>query len=129
MKKILIVCFLCFLANSVQAGSFDNITDITDEQKTLLNEIQIDYEKEFQSLEKKFENFSEKLDNIKTAQDKTKEQIDILSAAYERNLIVIRNMQEILSINTDNKYKEILTKKQYSQYRTEKNKINDCLDN
>lgn len=129
MKKFLIICFLCFLANSVQAGSFDNITDITEEQKTRLNEIQLDYEKEFRSLEKKFENFSAKLDNIRTAQDKTKEQIDILSAAYERNLIVIRNMQEILSINTDNKYKEILTKKQYNQYRTEKNKIHDSLDN
>lgn len=128
MKKILLTFVLILIANVAFASPFEDIPDMTEEQKVVLQKLYDDYEKEFSTLEQKFVFFTNKLENIKNADDKTKEQIEILSSAYERNLIVLKNMQEILLSNLEEKYKEILTENQYNRYKMKKNKIQDTLE-
>lgn len=130
MKKTGFILTLLLLFSSfgtVFAQDFDNISDLTQDQKDKLAEIQANYKKEYNTNESKIMEYTNKLNQIKTETDKTPEQITILTGAYERNLIAIKASQQQLKQKTEELYKSVLTETQYKQYQLQQNQVENAF--
>lgn len=121
MKKLglLIVLSLIILSKSnvFAVEIFDSLENLTPEQKRQMYNVSNIYKIKNNELLKKILSYTDRLAKLETDAAKTQEQIELLFGAYERNIETLKKQQELLSKETDELYKMILTDKQYKQYQ------------
>lgn len=122
MKKILMaLCILTFFsaAGVAFADGFDSLEGLSPVQKQKLTQIQYNFRQENDSLNTRIMDYQDKINQIKKQTDKTPEQINLLTAAYERNLSTLKSQQEQLKKQTEDMYKSVMTLEQYKQYQAQ----------
>ena len=72
--------------------------------------------------------YNNKINQLKQDKDKTPEQIELLSGAYERNLETFKAQQKQLEQETDKLYKANMTEEQYLQYRALQMNVQDSFN-
>ncbi len=130
MKKLFTsIIFLMFfgLFTSCFADEFDNLEGITPTQKEQITQIQLVYKQEYNANETKIMDYTNKLNQIKQEVSAEPSQQALLIGAYERNISALKSRQEKLKQETDEKYKTVLTDKQYHQYLSEQIKVENAF--
>lgn len=130
MKKLsfLIAVFTIFSsANLVFAEGFDNLDNLTFEQKLILTQIYQDYKAENNDLENQIMNYSDKISRLRQSTDKTPEQISLLISVYERNIETLKNQQTLLEKQTNKLYQDNMTPEQFMQYNNQQLNVQDAF--
>lgn len=130
MKKLFasIIFLMAFgLFTSCFADEFDNLEGITPAQKEQITQIQLVYKQEYNTNETKIMDYTNKLNQIKQETNFDPSQQALLIGAYERNISALKSRQEQLKQETDEKYKTVLTDKQYHQYLSEQIKVENAF--
>lgn len=135
MKKLNLFLALLLVFSSFNfafAIDLEKITNLTDDQKAKIAEVQSNFTKAYNDNETKIMEYTNKINQIKGDSEKTSEQISLLSGAYERNLTALKAQQQQLKNQTEDFYKSILTEEQYKQYQLQQfqveNAFNDFLN-
>ncbi len=116
MKKIsLILIGILLFSNISFAENFDNIQELTPEQKAQLTRIINTYKIQDSELESRINNYTNKIQEILADSDKTEEQRALLQGAYERNITTLKARRQALEKEKDDMYKSILSPEQYNQ--------------
>ena len=130
MKKLFasIIFLMAFgLFTSCFADEFDNLEGITPAQKEQITQIQLVYKQEYNTNETKIMDYTNKLNQIKQETNFDPSQQALLIGAYERNISALKSRQEQLKQETYEKYKTVLTDKQYHQYLSEQIKVENAF--
>ena len=109
------------------ADEFDNLEGITPAQKEQITQIQLVYKQEYNDNETKIMDYTNKLNQIKQEVSTDPSQQALLIGAYERNINALKSRQEQLKLETNEKYKTVLTDKQYHQYLSEQIKVENAF--
>ena len=131
MKKLLTaLIFLMTLGTFtvVNADEFDNLEGITPAQKEQIAQIQLVYKQEYNANETKIMDYTNKLNQIKQESNHDPSQQALLIGAYERNINALKSRQDQLKQETDEKYKSVLTEKQFHQYLTQQIKVENAFN-
>ncbi len=133
MKKIWTVSLLtlvCMMFNfAFAADIFDALGNLTPEQKRQMSNIYNNYQIKNNELLTRILSYTDKIANLQLNSEKTKEQIALLTGAYERNISTLKNQQEILQKETDALYQLVLTSTQYKQFQELQQKTQDAFNN
>lgn len=124
---IMLVCSFCI--SSAFAASFETLDGITPSQIEQLTQIQQNFKKENDSLENQIMEYNNKLIRVKNDKEKSQQQINLLTSAYERNISSLKTQQKLLQQKTEANYREIMTIDQYSQYKAEQINVQDAFKN
>ncbi len=128
-KTILLFGLVCaFLGTAAFADVFDSLQGITPAQKQKLTQIQFNYKQQNNAIETRITEYNNKINQLKQDKDRTPEQIELLSGAYERNLETFKAQQKQLEKETDDLYKANLTDEQYLQYRALQMNVQDSFN-
>ena len=130
-KSALLICLFTFVCCSNMAFSqgFETLENITPVQLQKLSQIQHNFSQENNALETKIMDYTNKINQVKNDVDKTKEQVSLLTGAYERNLSTLKAQQKLLQQQTDALYKSVLTPEQYNDYRAQQIQVQDAFKN
>ena len=131
MKKIaLLLMIFAFgaVSNSAFAEMFDNLENLTLEQKLKLTNIYQEYKLENDQLENRIMQYTNKINSLKNDPDKTPEQVSLLTGAYERNVQTLKSQQRLLEKTTDELYKLNMSAEQYQQFSAQKLQVQDAFN-
>ena len=130
MRKInFILTLLLVLAsfNFAFAIDLEKISNLTPDQKVKIAEFQSNYVKQYNDNETKIMDYTNKVNQIKSDNEKSPEQISLLSSAYERNLTALKAQQQQLKNQSENFYKSVLTEEQYKQYQLQQFQVDNAF--
>lgn len=128
-KTAFLLGLICAFAGSAAfADVFDSLEGITPAQKQNLTRINFNYKQKNNDLEMRIIEYNNKINQLKQDKDKTPEQIELLSGAYERNLETFKAQQKQLEQETDKLYKANMTEEQYLQYRALQMNVQDSFN-
>ncbi len=120
MKKVFILSLFCMLLSGVSAfaaDDFETLKDISPAQKQQLTLIKTTYKQQLDSIDNSIMSYNSKIEQVKQDNDKTPEQAELLTGAYERNIESLKNQKKLIETEMENKYKTVLTDEQFKQYR------------
>lgn len=131
MKKsiftLMLICSFCI--TGAYAAPFETLDGITPTQVEKLTQIQQNYKKENDALENRIMEYNNKLIQVKNDKEKTQQQINLLTSAYERNISSLKTQQKLLEQKTEADYRAVMTIDQYSQYKAEQINVQDAFKN
>lgn len=116
-----------FCISSAFAAPFDTLDGITPNQVEKLTQIQQNFKKENDILENRIMEYNNKLIQVKNDKEKTQQQVNLLTSAYERNILSLKTQQRLLEQQTEADYKAVMTIDQYSQYKAEQINVQDAF--
>ena len=135
MKKLLVslnTLIVLGLFVPVFAQEFSYLDDLTPVQKQKLTQFNYSYEQNVKSLDMRIDSFKAKINQLKEETDKTADQINLLTSAYERNMSVLNSQKEQLKKQLEKQYESVMTPEQYKQYLTQqlqaKNAFSDFIN-
>lgn len=130
MKKSLLalaIVGIIFSSNVVMAESFDSLQNLTPTQKQKLSQLQLSYKTQIDALETRIMTYQDKLAKAKADATKTKEQIALLTGAYERNIATLEAQKKQLEAAMKKSYQTVMTAEQYQQYSAQQIKVQDAF--
>ncbi len=130
MKKILLtlaILGVIFSSNVVFAESFDSLQNLTPTQKQKLSQLQFSYKTQIDALETRIMAYKDKLAKAKADTTKTKEQIALLTGAYERNISTLETQKKQLEDAMKKSYQTVMTQEQFQQYSAQQIKVQDAF--
>ena len=130
MKKILLALSIVGIiasSNVVMAESFDSLQNLTPVQKQKLSQIQFNYKSQIDALETRIMDYKNKLARAKADVTKSKEQIALITSAYERNIQTLETQKAQLEDAMKNSYRSVMTPEQFKQYSTQQIKVQDAF--
>ena len=130
MKKTLLalaIVGMIFSSNVVMAEEFDSLQNLTPTQKQKLSQLQFSYKTQIDALENRIMAYQDKLAKAKADTAKTKEQIALLTGAYERNISTLNAQKKQLEEAMQKSYQTVMTPQQYQQYSTQQIKVQDAF--
>ena len=114
------------------AQEFSYLDDLTPVQKQKLTQFNYSYEQNVKSLDMRIDSFKAKINQLKEETDKTADQINLLTSAYERNMSVLNSQKEQLKKQLEKQYESVMTPEQYKQYLAQqlqaKNAFSDFIN-
>ena len=113
--------------NFAFAIDLEKISNLTPDQKVKIAEFQSNYVKQYNDNETKIMDYTNKVNQIKSDNEKSPEQISLLSSAYERNLTALKAQQQQLKNQSENFYKSVLTEEQYKQYQLQQFQVDNAF--
>ncbi len=131
MKKLLtLFSSICILSmvSAAYADIFDNLQNLSPEQKSQLTRIYQKYKFENNNYETKIMEYTDKLSKVKEDTEKTPEQLSVLTGAYERNLATLKAQQKKLEEETESLYQTVMTQEQYKQYKEQQVNVQDAFN-
>ena len=135
MKKLLVslnTLIVLGLFVPVFAQEFSYLDDLTPVQKQKLTQFNYSYEQNVKSLDMRIDSFKAKINQLKEETDKTADQINLLTSAYERNMSVLNSQKEQLKKQLEKQYESVMTPEQYKQYLAQqlqaKNAFSDFIN-
>ncbi|MBQ8887793.1 MAG: hypothetical protein IJY61_08850 [Candidatus Gastranaerophilales bacterium] len=111
----------------VMAEEFDSLQNLTSVQKQKLSQLQFSYKTQIDALETRIMAYQDKLAKAKSDTTKTKEQIALLTGAYERNISTLETQKKQLEEAMKKSYQSVMTPQQYQQYSTQQIKVQDAF--
>ena len=130
MKKGLLalaIVGIIFSSNVVMAEEFDSLQNLTPVQKQKLSQLQLSYKTQIDALENRIMTYQDKLAKAKTDATKTKEQIALLTGAYERNISTLETQKKQLENAMKKSYQTVMTPQQYQEYSAQQIKVQDAF--
>lgn len=130
MKKFLLALSIVGIigsANIVMAESFDTLQNLTPVQKQKLSQIQFNYKTQIDELENRIMDYKNKLSRAKADITKSKEQLALITSAYERNIQTLETQKAQLEDAMKNSYRSVMTPEQFKQYSTQQIKVQDAF--
>ena len=130
MKKFLLALSIVGIigsANIVMAESFDTLQNLTPVQKQKLSQIQFNYKTQIDELENRIMDYKNKLSRAKADITKSKEQLALITSAYERNIQTLETQKAQLEDAMKNSYRSVMTPEQFKQYITQQIKVQDAF--
>lgn len=130
MKKFLLTLSIVGIivsTNIVMAESFDSLSNLTPVQKQKLSQIQFNYKSQIDALENRIMDYQNKLARAKADITKSKEQIALITSAYERNIQTLETQKAQLEDAMNNSYRSVMTPEQFRQYSTQQIKVQDAF--
>ena len=130
MKKSLLalaIIGIIFSSNAVMAEEFDSLQNLTPTQKQKLSQLQFSYKTQIDALETRIMAYKDKLAKAKADTTKTKEQIALLTGAYEKNISTLEAQKKQLEDAMKKSYQSVMTAQQYQQYSTQQIKVQDAF--
>lgn len=130
MKKFLLALSIVGIfvsCNTVIAESFDSLQNLTPVQKQKLSQIQFNYKSQIDALENRIMDYKNKLARAKADVTKSKEQLALITSAYERNIQTLETQKAQLEDAMKNSYRSVMTPEQFKQYSTQQIKVQDAF--
>ena len=130
MKKFLLALSIVGIfvsCNTVMAESFDSLQNLTPVQKQKLSQIQFNYKSQIDALENRIMDYKNKLARAKADVTKSKEQLALITSAYERNIQTLETQKAQLEDAMKNSYRSVMTPEQFKQYSTQQIKVQDAF--
>lgn len=131
MKKNLLIAlsFVMLSTTIAVADEFDSLNGITPAQKQKLSQITLMYKNESNTLEKRIIEYNTEKARLQRDREKSPTDIAMMTAAYDKNIQVMKAQKAKLDKDTDALYKSVLTEEQYKQYQAQKVQTENAFSN
>lgn len=131
MKKNLLIALSFIMLNTTiaVADDFDYLNGVTPAQKQKLSQINLMYKNESNTLDKRIIEYNTEKARLQRDKEKSPTDIAMMTAAYDKNIQVMKSQKEKLEKDTDALYKSVLTEEQYKQYQAQKVQTENAFSN